>query len=79
MACADSPQPPLGRTWVIAVYSQVPIKPDAMLARGIGLPELVRAFAEGRAARLLGVSDCTDDGAQCPKTLSIRAAEFIIE
>jgi hypothetical protein len=72
-------QPPLGRTWVIAVYSQVPIKPDATLARGIGLPELVRAFAEGRAARLLGVSDCTDDGAQCPKTLSIRAAEFIIE
>jgi non-specific serine/threonine protein kinase len=72
-------QPPLGRTWVIAVHSEVPIKPDAALVRGIGLPDLVRAFAEGRAARLLGVSDCTDNGTQCPKTLSIRAAEFIIE
>lgn len=72
-------QPPLGRTWVIAVHSEVPLKPDAELTRGIGLPELVRAFAEGRAARLLGVSDCTDGGTQCPKTLSIRAAEFIIE
>lgn len=72
-------QPPLGRTWVIAVHSEVPLKPDAALTRGIGLPELVRAFAEGRAARLLGVSDCTDGGTQCPKTLSIRAAEFIIE
>ncbi|HSW07601.1 serine/threonine-protein kinase [Aquabacterium sp.] len=75
-------RPPLGRSWMIAVVTSEPIKLPATLSQGLTLQDAVRAFAEGRPGRLLGVPDCTaggpPTGTACPKTLSIQPADFII-
>jgi len=71
-------RPPTGRSWMVAVLSDVPLKPPPALREGLTLQQAVQAFADGRAPGLLGVGDCTAGGPGCPKTLSIQPADFII-
>jgi serine/threonine protein kinase len=72
-------QAPTGRSYMVAVVTPVGLKTPPALAAGLSLQDAVAAFAANRPLSLLGVADCTPGGAECPKSLAIRSADFIIE
>lgn len=72
-------QPPTGRSYMVAVVTPVALKAPRPLRDGLSLKEAVAAFESGRPMSLLGVADCTPGGAECPKSLAIRSADFIID
>jgi serine/threonine protein kinase len=72
-------QAPLGRSYMVAVVTPAGLKMSPALTEGLSLQDAVAAFAAKRPLSLLGVADCTPGGAECPKSLAIRSANFIIE
>jgi serine/threonine protein kinase len=72
-------QAPTGRSYMVAVVTPVGLKTPPALAAGLSLQDAVAAFAANRPLSLLGVADCTPGAAECPKSLAIRSADFIIE
>ena len=72
-------QAPTGRSYMVAVATPAGLKTPPALAKGLSLQDAVAAFAAKRPLSLLGVADCTPGGAECPKSLAIRSADFIIE
>jgi serine/threonine protein kinase len=72
-------QAPTGRSYMVAVVTPAGLKTPPALAAGLSLQDAVAAFAANRPLSLLGVADCTPGGAECPKSLAIRSADFIIE
>jgi serine/threonine protein kinase len=72
-------QAPTGRSYMVAVVTPAGLKMPPALAEGLTLHDAVAAFAAKRPLSLLGVADCTPGAAECPKSLAIRSADFIIE
>jgi len=72
-------QAPTGRSYMVAVVTPAGLKTPPALAEGLTLQDAVAAFAAKRPLSLLGVADCTPGAAECPKSLAIRSADFIIE
>jgi hypothetical protein len=76
-------QAPTGRSYMVAVVTPAGLKTPPALAEGLSLQDAVAAFAAKRPLSLLGVAECTTGstpgGAECPKSLAIRSADFIIE
>ena len=72
-------QAPTGRSYMVAVVTPAGLKTPPALAEGLSLQDAVAAFAAKRPLSLLGVADCTPGAAECPKSLAIRSADFIIE
>jgi serine/threonine protein kinase len=72
-------QAPTGRSYMVAVVTPAGLKTPPALAAGLSLQDAVAAFAANRPLSLLGVADCTPGAAECPKSLAIRSADFIIE
>jgi len=72
-------QAPTGRSYMVAVVTPASLKAPPALVEGLSLQDAVAAFAAKRPLSLLGVADCTPGGAECPKSLAIRSADFIIE
>jgi hypothetical protein len=72
-------QAPTGRSYMVAVVTPAGLKTPPALAAGLSLQDAVAAFAAKRPLSLLGVADCTPGGPECPKSLAIRSADFIIE
>jgi serine/threonine protein kinase len=72
-------QAPTGRSYMVAVVTPAGLKMPPSLAEGLTLQDAVAAFAAKRPLSLLGVADCTPGVAECPKSLAIRSADFIIE
>ena len=72
-------QAPTGRSYMVAVVTPAGLKTPPALAAGLSLQDAVAAFAAKRPLSLLGVADCTPGGVECPKSLAIRSADFIIE
>jgi hypothetical protein len=72
-------QAPTGRSYMVAVVTPAGLKAPPALVEGLSLKDAVAAFEARRPLSLLGVADCTAAGAECPKSLAIRSADFIIE
>jgi hypothetical protein len=72
-------QAPTGRSYMVAVVTPAGLKAPPALVDGLSLQDAVAAFAAKRPLSLLGVADCTPGGTECPKSLAIRSADFIIE
>jgi serine/threonine protein kinase len=72
-------QAPTGRSYMVAVVTPAGLKTPPALSEGLSLKQAVAAFAAKRPLSLLGVAECTPGAAECPKSLAIRSADFIIE